>query len=110
MIGARSDYLAYLEANGITLARTRWTIRSFLLDDLWAFQRLMRRVAYLVNCRKSRLLVQFTQLGYKRLSRKLGYTIPINVFGPGLSIAHGDAIVVNSAARIGGGTAACMYV
>lgn len=37
MIGARSDYLAYLETDGITLARTRWTIRSFLLDDLWAF-------------------------------------------------------------------------
>lgn len=62
----------------------------------------MKQVEYLVNCRKSRLLVQFTQLRYKRLSWKLGYTIPINVFGPRLSIAHGDAIVVNSTARIGG--------
>ena len=34
-------------------------------------------------------------------SVKLGFSIPINVFGPGLSIAHYGTIVVNSAARVG---------
>ena len=38
---------------------------------------------------------------YKRVSLKLGFSIPINVFGPGLSIAHYGTIVVNPAARIG---------
>lgn len=32
---------------------------------------------------------------------KLGFSIPINVFGPGLSIPHYGTIVVNSNARIG---------
>jgi serine O-acetyltransferase len=39
-----------------------------------------------------------------RLSRygfKLGYEIPINVFGPGLSIAHQGSIIVNRLASIG---------
>lgn len=31
----------------------------------------------------------------------LGFSIPINVFGPGLSIAHRGTIVVNKDARIG---------
>ena len=35
------------------------------------------------------------------MSIQLGFTIPINVFGPGLSIGHVGTIVVNSSARIG---------
>ena len=35
------------------------------------------------------------------MSLKLGFSIPINVFGPGLSIAHYGTIVVNPTARIG---------
>lgn len=32
---------------------------------------------------------------------KLGYSIPINVFGPGLSLPHYGTIVVNPGAKIG---------
>lgn len=35
------------------------------------------------------------------LGEKLGFSIGLNVFGPGLSIAHYGCIVVNSGARIG---------
>lgn len=35
------------------------------------------------------------------LSLKLGFSIPPNVFGPGLSIPHYGTIVVNSKAKIG---------
>ncbi len=35
------------------------------------------------------------------MSTKLGFTIPLNVFGPGLSIAHRGTIVVNTATRVG---------
>lgn len=37
----------------------------------------------------------------RKLSRKLGFTISVNTFGPGLSIAHYGTIVVNDKARIG---------
>ena len=38
---------------------------------------------------------------YRRVSIKLGFSIPINTFGSGLSIAHYGPIIVNSACRIG---------
>jgi serine O-acetyltransferase len=44
-------------------------------------------------------LVDDNQIRY--LGIKLGFTIPPNVFGPGLSIAHPGTIVVNPDARIG---------
>jgi len=31
----------------------------------------------------------------------LGFTIPINIFGPGLSIAHFGTIVVNNGVKVG---------
>jgi serine O-acetyltransferase len=41
------------------------------------------------------------RMKYRRLSLKLGFSIPINVFGPGLSIPHYGTIVVSKFARIG---------
>ena len=38
---------------------------------------------------------------YKVISLVAGYSIPLNVFGPGLSIAHRGTIVVNSNAKVG---------
>ena len=40
---------------------------------------------------------------FVRKSIKLGFTIPANVFGPGLNIAHVGTIVVNRNARVGKG-------
>ena len=37
----------------------------------------------------------------KKQSIKLGFSIPLNVFGPGLSIAHYGTIIVNGQARVG---------
>lgn len=36
-----------------------------------------------------------------RMSLHLGFSVPINVFGPGLCIAHRGTIVVNKDARVG---------
>ena len=36
-----------------------------------------------------------------QLAVKLGFSIPINTFGPGLSIAHYGPIIVNTATRVG---------
>lgn len=35
------------------------------------------------------------------MSIRLGFTIPLNVFGPGLCIAHRGTIVVNKNAKVG---------
>jgi len=100
MIESYEDYIKYLEADRISLKRTK-TIKSFLFDDVWKFQRLLRRLEYITNCRKSSLIRIIVARQYVSQSRKLGFTIPINVFGPGLSIAHAGTIVVNKGARVG---------
>lgn len=100
MIESYKDYLCYLEADRLSLGKEK-NIKSFLFDDIWKFQRLMRKLEYLTNCKKNRVLRVFYQYKYLKQSKRLGFSIPINVFGPGLSIAHYGTIVVNGGAKIG---------
>lgn len=49
----------------------------------------------------SRISYYSMRFYYDRLSERLGFDIPLGVFGGGLSIAHRGTIVVNGQARIG---------
>ncbi|MEZ9923365.1 serine O-acetyltransferase [Vibrio breoganii] len=100
MIDSYRKYLEYLEADRIALQRNK-SLKMLFLDDIWCFQRLMRKLEYLVNCNGNIAKKLLCQYRYRRLSKKLGFTIPINVFGPGLSIAHQGTIVVNEGASVG---------
>lgn len=100
MIDSYNKYLEYLEADRVSLNRKK-TIRTMLFDEIWRFQRLMRKLEYLTNCKKNWLLKIFVSYQYRRLGRALGFLIPINVFGPGLSIAHPGTIVINGGAKVG---------
>lgn len=99
-IRSYQEYLAYLEADRLALGRSK-SLKSLLLDDIWKFQRTLRRLEYLTNCDGNRLIRIWTAYRFRKLKVKLGFTIPINVFGPGLSIAHQGTIVVNDGARVG---------
>lgn len=73
-------------------------------DDIWKFQKLLRKAEYYNNCKKSpisRLYFKYIIFRYYLISVHLGFSIPINVFGPGLCIAHRGTIVINKNARIG---------
>ena len=48
--------------------------------------------------RVMRLIEKFR---FHQLSLRLGFSIPINVFGPGLAIVHYGTIVVSNGAKIG---------
>ena len=100
MIKSYENYLEYLEADRIALNRTK-TIKTLLFDDVWKYQRLMRKLEYLTNCKKNRFIRAFVAYQYRKQGRRLGFSIPINVFGPGLSIAHIGTIVVNRGAKVG---------
>lgn len=100
MIDSREKYLLYLDADRIALG-TKGDIKAILFDDIWRFQRLLRKYEYLINCRGNKIRRLIAQYLFRRSSRKLGYTIPINVFGPGLSIAHVGPIVINNQVRVG---------
>lgn len=110
MIQSKQDYLYYLKADRIALGISdeqkpfQKLKRFFFPDYVWEFQKSLRKLEYLANS-PSGLVRRFRKFfvlrRYRQLSVKLGFSIPINVFGPGLSIAHYGTIVVNSAARVG---------
>lgn len=100
MIRSREDYQRYLEADRISLGVAN-TLRTRLFDDIWKYQRLMRKLAFLTNCGGNRLLRRWVAHRYESMGKRLGFTIGANVFGPGLSIAHRGTIVVHNNSRIG---------
>lgn len=100
MIKSKSDYLRYLEHDRLALGEKKNVLR-FLFSDRWKFQRRMRRLEYVTNCKFPIFLRVLHQYRYLRISQKMGFSIPINTFGPGLSIAHRGTIAVNGGARIG---------
>lgn len=104
MIKSKDDYKFYLEADRVALSRKSKTPRYFDYDHIWKFQRLLRKTEYYQNCKKSllwKLYLLFLKQRYYSLSVKLGFTIPLNVFGPGLSIAHRGTIIINNNTKVG---------
>lgn len=103
MITSKKDYLFYLEADRIALDITKKK-PSFFGDEIWKFERLLRKVEYYHNCKNVfpwnfYLLYLEGRLHYYSIF--LGFSIETNTFGPGLSIAHIGTIVVSPRARIG---------
>jgi serine O-acetyltransferase len=102
-INSYLDYLFFLEADRLSLTQTRKTPR-IIGDEIWKFQRLLRKIEYYKNCKKSifwKIPFFFNYFLFYHLSMKLGYTIHPNCCGPGLAIVHRGTIVINDAATIG---------
>lgn len=103
MIRSKDDYLYYLYCDKIALGK-KDNKPKMIHDEIWKFERLLRKTEYYVNCRNDligRIYGMYLQLKYYRLRLKRNTYIPLNVFGPGLSIAHFGSIVVNGNARVG---------
>jgi serine O-acetyltransferase len=100
VINNRSELREYMEADRIALGHER-RLPTLLLDNIWRYERSLRRLEYKLNTRANVVSLTLARLRYRRLGRQLGFSIPPNVFGPGLSIAHYGTIVVNGGARVG---------
>lgn len=103
MIKSKQDYKRYLEADRIALGKTKKKPTLFC-DEVWVFQRLLRKVEYYKNCKNYGLYrpyYYYLYIKFHLLSLFLGFHIKPNVFGPGLSISHPGTIVVNGNARVG---------
>lgn len=103
MIIDKKSYKYYLEEDRKALNYNRKYPR-FYSDDIWKFQRILRRLEYKTNTAKNliqKLECIFLKFIFNKKSKSLGFSIPINVFGPGLSIAHYGTIVVNGRAKVG---------
>jgi serine O-acetyltransferase len=64
----------------------------------------LRTAEYVMNCYggpMARIVGLLFYFRARRAGMRLGFSIPPNVFGPGLSIAHWGTLVVNDRARVG---------
>lgn len=89
-----------MECDRISL-RINHSKPRFWGDDIWKYERLLRKTEYYNNCKHNspiRLLYKFL---LKRKSMQLGFSIPLNTIGPGLSLAHAGPVLINSACKIG---------
>lgn len=104
MIKSKIDYLDYLKADKEALGFSNQRKPRKHLDLIWQYEILLRRCEYFQNCKNdifSKLFLKFLKFKFIRLSTKLGFSIPLNVFGKGLSIAHRGTIVVSCESKIG---------
>ncbi len=104
MIENKQDYIEYLKFDKIALRLEQKKICIPYVDTIYFYQKLMRKTEYYMNCRKDflgRIYADILKLMFLRKSQKLGFSIGLNVFGPGLSIGHYGQIVVNRNAKVG---------
>lgn len=104
MITNKSELKYFLKRDALALVGNR-AKPKLVGDDVWKFQISLRKLEY-YTYKKSRnklyvLLYLLKKLKYRRLSFKLGFSLPLNVFEEGLSVAHFGTIVVSSNSKIG---------
>lgn len=100
MIRSIKDYHYYRLLDGTS----KFTFRDYFLNDVRKFKVLLRKSEYYSNCCSGllgKLVSSYYRYRLYKCGLKLGFTIPRNVFGPGLSIPHTGTIVVNSNAKVG---------
>ena len=103
VINSKNDYLKYLEQDKLALGK-KYKFPKLVHDEIWRFEILLRKTEYYVNCKKTfigKLCGKALQFLYYKKRLKYNTYIPLNVFGPGLSIAHFGSIVVNGNAKVG---------
>lgn len=111
MIQSKKDFLYYLErdrlSTNVPQAKTFLSrLKCFFFPSYeWKFIKALRYLEYCENVKKTQLGGGFCWLlakyRFRKISIKLGYSIPPNVFGPGLSLPHIGNIIVNPQSKIG---------
>lgn len=101
MIQSKSDYREYVLSDKAALFISKK--RPGLLDHVWKYERLLRLTEYYHNVRSDligRVLYYVLRILLDHAGNKLGFDIPINCCGKGLSLAHRD-VIINEKASIG---------
>lgn len=108
MIQNKADLQYYIESDLKALGCYPLNLKSkceVLTPQIWKFQIKLRKMEYRCNCKKRNLLEKIIfwhqYKSFERYGYKLGFTIPLNVFGPGLCICHVGTIIVNANVKVG---------
>lgn len=105
MIQSKHDYKYYVEYDLKAHQLKSISFYSYWRRDALRFQLRLRKIEYLHNVKRNKpfckvwlFLLEFIN---HNLATRLGFSIPKNVFGPGLCIVHYGTIVVSPLAKIG---------
>ncbi len=104
MITSKKEYLEYVAADRAALGRVNRKFPLTLLDLPLRYQLVLRRAEYYKNCYKKwwqKPAVLFALWRHRVIGNRCGYSIPLNVCGKGLNLAHLGTVVINAGARIG---------
>lgn len=105
MITDKATYKYYVQQDLKAHQLKQVSFYNYWWMDCLRFQLRLRKVEYLYNVKRKNLFCWlywfFLEYLNHRLATRLGFSIPKNVFGPGLCIVHYGTIVVNPAAKIG---------
>ncbi len=104
MIDSKQRFREYLAADLAAYGVGRWRAHYRLTQRPLHFQRLLRRAEYWGNVRRDpvgQLVSRFFRVRARTVGQWLGFVIPPNVCGPGLSIAHPGAVVIDPGAKVG---------
>jgi serine O-acetyltransferase len=111
LINSKEAYDFFLEADRIALQKPmkthnrlkRWLI-YFFFEDIWKFERLLRKVEYYKNCRQDpigKAYYYYLRVKLHKAQVKLQFSIQPNTVGPGLSISRIGYIIVHPNSTIG---------
>lgn len=100
MVRSWADFRAYVTADRIS-RRGGNLVRAFLWDPRARFAILMRFNEWLLNAGWPWIVRAPGIVWYRRLSVRLGFSIPLNIFGPGVAFPHYGLIVIAPTVRIG---------
>ena len=105
MITDRQSYRDYVAQDLKAYGLSHVGLYDYLWRDSLRFQLRLRKIEYLHNTGQSRPLRRaycfLLEVVNHRLAARLGFTIPKNVFGPGLCLVHHGTIVVHPDVRVG---------
>jgi serine O-acetyltransferase len=104
LIITKADLKRYLEMDKVALGMKEKRPR-ILTGHIWKYEISLRYHEYFENKINKNIVDRFLRkywsyMHYKR-GLRLGFTIPINVFGGGLGIHHYGMVVVNGNAKVG---------
>ena len=105
MITDKQSYRSYVKEDLKAYGLEHVGFYNYWWMDCLRFQLRLRRIEYLHNTAGHNPLKGLWRFVLEvvnhRLATRLGFTIPKNVFGPGLHIVHYGTIVVHPDARVG---------
>ena len=104
LIKSKKDHLFYLKADLAGRGKSCLAIRDRLQNYILRYQRMLRKMEYLMNRKRSpldKVILRILEYRFNRLGVLLGFSVPPNTCGAGLVLIHYGSVTISGKARLG---------